>query len=286
MYKQQTEITIIKGNHDGLKTFIFDTLRKYTNISKKNIELILSDKNMIEFKKAFTTPLADPMYNYEFYEMLGDSTSNNCVVWYFQRRFFPEPETLITSKGTMNPVAVMGRLKQEGASVRQYSKFANHLGFLPYITMTNIDNTRVAKILEDVFEAFIGCLVYHSEKIFGLHIGLTIVYPILQKLFDREDISIEKEKLYEPKSLVNEDITKLPKNYAKLKYEHIYNENTDNPALRFYTKAIIYENSNNNILIETTGVYGSNKQDNEQKVARILLKMDSYQSLKNKFGIP
>ena len=133
MNKQQIEVTIVQGDHNNLKQFIYNLLRTYPELSKKNIEKILSDENMIEFKKAFTSPQANPDYNYEFYEMLGDSTSNNCVVWYFQRRFFPEPEKVITKKGTMTPVAIMSRLKQEGASVRQYSKFAKNLGskFIP-----------------------------------------------------------------------------------------------------------------------------------------------------------
>ena len=286
MNKQQVEITIVQGDHNGLKPFLFNLLRTYPELSKKNIEKILSDGNMVEFKKAFTSPSANPDYNYEFYEMLGDSTSNNCVVWYFQRRFFPEPERVITKKGTMTPVAVMSRLKQEGASVRQYSKFAKNLGFLPYITMTNIEESKPIKILEDVFESFIGCLVYHCDKIFGLHTGFTIAYPFIQKLFDNEDISIEKEKLYEPKSLVNEDITKLPKGFAKFEYKHIHNKDTEEPQYRFYTKAVLTEIVSNKVLIETPQFNGSSKQENEQKAAKFLLNMREYKILKQRFNIP
>ena len=79
MNKQQVEITIVQGDHNGLKPFLFNLLRIYPELSKKNIEKILSDENMVEFKKAFTSPSANSDYKYEFYEMLGDSTSNNCV---------------------------------------------------------------------------------------------------------------------------------------------------------------------------------------------------------------
>lgn len=286
MYKQQIEVTIVQGKHDELKMFLFNILRTYPELSRKNIEKILSDEHMVEFKKAFTTPNANPNYNYEFYEMLGDSTSNNCVVWYFQRRFFPEPEKVITKKGTMTPVAIMSRLKQEGASVRQYSKFARELGFLPFITMTNIEESKPMKILEDVFEAFIGCLVYHCDKIFGLHTGFTIAYPFIQKLFDKENISIEREKLYEPKSILNEDITKLPKGFAKFKYEHINNPNTENHQERFISKAVLYDYNTNRVIIETPEFRSSNKLENEQKAARYLLNMKDYKNLKQKFNIP
>lgn len=285
MNKQPLEVTIVKGNHDELKQFLYNLLRTYPELSKKNIEKILSNENMVEFKKAFTSPSADPEYNYEFYEMMGDSTANNCVVWYFQRRFFPEPEKIIVDKGTMTPVAIMSRLKQEGASVRQFSKFSTYLGFLPYITMTNIEQNKPIKILEDVFEAFIGCLVYHCDKIFGLHTGFTIVYPIIQKLFDREDISIEREKLYEPKSLLNEDITKLRKFNIKFEYVHIDNRSADIPKERFITKAILSNNSNNTIIIQTPDYKGSTKQENEQKAAKYILNLKEYKDLKKFFNI-
>ena len=287
MYKQQVEITIIKGSHDELKPFLSNLLKTYPELSKKNIEKILSDENMIEFKKTFTTPSANPQYDYEFYEMLGDSTSNNCVVWYFQRRFFPEPEKIIVDKGTMTPVAIMSRLKQEGASVRQYSKFANNLGFLPYITMTNIEQNKPIKVLEDVFEAFIGCLVYHCDKTFGLHTGFTIAYPFIQKLFDREVISIEREKLYEPKSRLNEDITKMRKNNIRLDYNHIEHRSDINPKEKYFiTKASLTDSTNNRIIIQTPEYKGTTKQENEQKAAEFILNLNQYKELKKMLNIP
>ena len=287
MYKQQVEITIVKGNHDELKPFLFSLLKTYPELSKKNIEKLLSDENMIEFKKAFTTPSANPKFNYEFYEMMGDSTANNCVVWYFQRRFFPEPEKIIVDKGSMTPVAIMSRLKQEGASVRQYSKFATNLGFLPFITMTNIEQIKPIKVLEDVFEAFIGCLVYHCDKIFGLHTGFTIAYPFIQKLFDSENISIEREKLYEPKSLLNEDVTKLRNFGIKLEYIHteVFHNNPNNPKEKFFITKAILKDSNSNIIIHTPEYKDTKKQENEQKAAKYILNLRVYQELKKNFNI-
>jgi dsRNA-specific ribonuclease len=282
MYKQQVPVQIIEGNHKELKPFLYNLLREYPELSKKNIEKILSDSNMTEFRKAFTSPNAYPNFNYEFYEMLGDSTANNCVVWYFHRRFFPEAENITTSKGTMTPLAIMSRLKQEGASVRNYSDFAEKLGFLPYITMTNIEALKPNKVLEDVFESFIGCLVYHCDKIFGLHIGFTVTYPIIKKLFDNKDISIDKESLYDAKSILNEDITNLK---DKIKFEYIHFENKDainNPSERFKTKAVVTE-LNTGINIQTPEFTGPKKSDNEQKAAKYLLNMNIFKKLKSKY---
>ena len=288
MNKQQVEITIIKGKHDELKQFLYNLLHTYPELSKKNIDKILSDETMIEFKKAFTSPSAEPEpgQNYEFYELLGDSTANNCIVWYFQRRFFPKLENQHSDKSNMTPIAIMSRLKQEGASVRQFSKFSNYLGFLPYITMTNIEQNKPIKVLEDVFEAFLGCLVYHCDKIFGLHTGFTIVYPIIQKLFDRQDFSMEREKLYEPKSLLNEDITKFRKFNIKFEYVHIDNRGADIQNEKFITKAVLLNGTDNSIIIETPKFKGTTKQENEQKAAKFLLNLKEYKDMKQYYNIP
>ena len=286
MNKQQIEITIVKGKHEELKPFLYNLLRTFPELSRKNIDKILSEQNMIEFKKAFTSPAADPDYNYEFYEMMGDSTANNCVMWYFQRRFFPQIENIKTVKGNMTPLAIMSRLKQEGASVRQFSKFSNNLGFLPYITMTNLEYNKPIKILEDVFEAFLGCLVYHCDIIFGLHTGFTIAYPFIQKLFDNENISIEREKLYEPKSLLNEDVTKLGNYNIKLEYKHIDNRTSRINNEKYITKAILYNSRDNTIIIETPEYRGATKQETEQKAARYIINLKEYKELKKYYNIP
>jgi dsRNA-specific ribonuclease len=282
--KYNITTTIVYGKHDELRDFIYSLLREYAKLSKKNIEKLLTDDVMIEFKKAFTSPNANQNYNYEFYEMLGDATANNCIVWYFQRRFFSNIETVVNYKGTMSPLAIMGRLKQEYASVRTFSKFARELNFLPYITMTDIEFNSPTKVLEDVFESFFGCLVYHIDKIFAMHIGFTVVYSFLQILFDKEDIQITKESLYEPKSILNEDITKFPKNTIKLQYISRDNPNMTVPTERFLTRAVIFD-MYQNVLIETPEFVGKDKQSNEQKSAKYLLQMNDYIQLKKRFNI-
>lgn len=286
MYKPKNytgPITIVKGKHDELREFITSLLREYPKLSMKNIEKILTNDSMEQFKKAFTTPDADPNNNYEFYEMLGDSTSNNCIVWYFQRRFFKNVELITTSKGTMSPLAIMGRLKQEGASVRQFSKFSNQLGFLPYITMTNIEYEKPTKILEDVFESFIGCLVYHVEKTFGLHTGMTIAYPFIEKLFDKENISITKEKLYDAKSILNEDKTKF-KNFG-INIDYNTMENPDKSDISTKYISFITVKSSGNLLLSTGEYYGKDKQSIELQASKELLSMDRYKLLKQQFKI-
>lgn len=286
MYKPKNytgPITIVNGKHDELHNFIFSLLREYPELSRKNIEKLLTEEVIEQFKKAFTTPDANPNNNYEFYELLGDSTANNCIVWYFQRRFFKDVETITTSKGTMSPVAIMGRLKQEGASVRQFSKFSNELGFLPYITMTNIELEKPTKILEDVFESFIGCLVYHMDKIFGLHTGFTVAYPFIEKLFDKENISITKEKLYDAKSILNEDKTKFKNFGINIDYNTTENTDKSDPLKRYISYISVRMNSN--LILSTNQYYGKDKQSIELQSAKELLSMNNYKLLKQQYKI-
>jgi len=208
MQRTIVPITIVEGKHNELKSFISDLLRNYPELSRKNIDKLLTDEHMIEFKKAFTSPSVNPNFNYEFYEMLGDSTANNCIVWYFHRRFFPKPEEITTSKGTMTPLAIMGRLKQEGASVRKFSKFSRELGFQPYITMTNIEESKPTKVLEDVFEAFFGAMCYLFDSTEEVNCGYNIVSFIIKnlviehKILDR--ISVDPKDLEDPGTMLKE----------------------------------------------------------------------------------
>jgi len=280
--KQVPVVTIIEGNHNGLRNHIMKLLYEYPELRKENIDKILTEENMIEFKKAFTTSNADPNFNYQFYEFLGDSTANNCIIWYFQRRFFSDVKSVSLIKDTMSPLAIMSRLKQEGTSVRKFSKFSkDKLKFMPYITMTNLERDNPTKVLEDVFESFIGCLVYHIDKIFGCHMGYNIAYSFIEKLYEDEDISLKKEDLYEYKSLLNEDLTKFPKN-IKMKYNTSQNPNPNSTFdTKFISTGILYNEDTGKILLSSNQFYGSNKGETEKLVAKDMFNKKEYKILRD-----
>jgi hypothetical protein len=119
-----------------------------------------------------------------------------------------------------------------------------------------------------------------------LHTGFTIAYPFIQKLFDNENISIEREKLYEPKSLLNEDVTKLGNYNIKLEYKHIDNRATRINNEKYITKAILYNSRDNTIIIETPEYRGATKQETEQKAARYIINLKEYKELKKYYNIP
>jgi ribonuclease-3 len=132
-----------------------------------------------EYKLAFTAPSIDPENNYEMYEILGDSTANESLVWYFYETF---PQLHCPSG-----VKIIARLKINNSGTESFSAFATSLNFLPYINATPeelTDPDKQAKLLEDVFEALIGA-IYIDLGI--LHVKQFIMKTVLSQPLDLED---------------------------------------------------------------------------------------------------
>jgi len=282
--KHDEVVPIVYGDRTNFREHIRNILKQYGELKTENIDKLTTPECMEEFNKAFTTFHANHNENYDFYETLGDSTANNCIVWYFQRRFFPDIKKVDVSRGTMRSVAILSRLKQEGASTKQFSKFANRLNFIPFITMTEVEKREsVFKISEDVFEAFLGCLVFHCDLIFRKHVGFSVVYNILEKLFDTEEIKLNEEKLYDAKSLLNNDATKL-KNHG-IVVEYITNDLRSNQEMYekgmwFNVKLVIKDINFNRVLLHSSEYNGRNANDMKQKAAKEILELNEYKELK------
>ena len=73
------------------KNFVTSLLKR-CKISEQNISKILSSDNngktgLELYSIGFTHKSINELYNYEYYEWMGDSTANNCVCWYLTTRF-------------------------------------------------------------------------------------------------------------------------------------------------------------------------------------------------------
>lgn len=285
MYKVKPDeiVNIVYGDRVNFREHIRYILKEYGELKTENIDKLTTQECMDEFNKAFTTFHANPNENYDFYELLGDSTANNCAVWYFQRRFFPDIKKVDLTRGTMRSVAVMSRLKQEGGSTKQFSKFASRLNLHPFITMSEIEKKEsFYKISEDVFEAFLGCLVYHCDLIFRQHVGFGVAYNILEKLFDFEDIKLNEEQLYDAKSLLNNDTTKFRK-YG-IVIEYITTDLRHYPEFHekgmWFNVRLVIKDKYNKILLYSNDYNGRNANEMKQKAAKEILEMNEYKELK------
>lgn len=202
-----------------LTTSVLTRFLNETNIKDEYIN-ILTD-GLDQYQIAFTSPSHNPTTNYEMFEMLGDSTANDAIGWYFFE-LFPQ---LHCPQG----VKIMARLKINNSNTESFSNFSKRLGFLPYVKATPEelqDETLRLKILEDVFEAFIGVTKYILVQKFGyMGVGNQIVYNIIKTLMDEREIILDPNELYDTKTRLKElfDRKEFQNRYGKLKY--IYKEN-------------------------------------------------------------
>jgi dsRNA-specific ribonuclease len=257
--------------------FIHNILSVNIGLDERFTDLLTDEKCMVEFTRAFTHKSIDPLVNYEYYEILGDATTNKIVVWYYHRRF---PELFnTTGTGNMGPVAVMARLKQTGVSKRTYSRFASNLGFWEYIRRAPEFEKDRTSMLEDVFEAFCGCLEYLVDTVVDEHSGYMVVYNFMKPIMDKEKISTDRESLYDQKSKLNEEILAF-KGALKIEYETVDNSrgqlnftaNPENIPRRFSSRVKITDlRTGQNYRASDANIsYGATKAVAEQGAAKLV----------------
>ena len=200
---------------DSFKILIKDLLAK-GKLKEKYIELLTNEKSMEEYGKAFTAESETyPENNYERYEQIGDVAAGHFIISYSYRRF---PQLDCTAG-----VKVASRLRINYGAKKSFSDIADKLGFWQFITCP-IDcpiETKEEKkkgkevnrkcrsrhrkdLLEDVFEAFLGCTEFLLDNAFRYGIGYAIVYDILSNIFDKIPISLEYEDLIDAKTRLKE----------------------------------------------------------------------------------
>jgi dsRNA-specific ribonuclease len=199
----------------NFKGFIVHLLEK-AGLTIKYTSILTNDQSMIQFTHAFTHKSFDPLNNYEYYETIGDVTTNKIVVWYFYRRF---PELGVnTQTGNMGSAAIMSRLKQTGVSNVTYARYCRKLGLDKFLRISpTFKSDSLSSVYADLFESFIGCLELLIDTYILIHAGYGICYAFLKLLIDEENIKLERDKLYDPKTILNEYILSFHKR-LKMKY--------------------------------------------------------------------
>lgn len=179
-----------------MENFISNILNR--GLNKNVIDNLLSN-SFDKLSAAFVTKDYDPIFNYEFFEQLGDLTINKFIVSYMGRRF---PQ-LKSSDG----VGVLATIRIKYASKEELSQISENLGFDKFIKCTQeelLDKNKYLSILEDVFEAFFGALEYSIDELYYQGLGFISVYNILKSIFDEMDFKIDYESLVDAKTILNE----------------------------------------------------------------------------------
>ena len=181
---------------DPFKNLIKNILVK-SNLKQKYIDELINDENIKIYDQAFTAKSANPKKNYEIFEQMGDLSVNKFIVWYAYRRF-PQLECPLGVK-------VVARLRINYGSRQSFAEIGEKLGFWNYISAEEEDRGHRKKdLIEDCVESFIGCTEQLLDKKYRPGVGYAIVYDILSSIFDKIDISLKYDDLYDAKTRLKE----------------------------------------------------------------------------------
>lgn len=281
---------------ESFKTFIH-TLLKFSKLKKHYIDKLITNENLKLYSKAFTskvmyapgtTNLVPSKDNYEIFEFLGDATIGKFIVWYCFRRF---PQ-LNCDFG----VKILARLKISLGSTDSLSGIANDLGFWPFISapikrvegvysIEKFRKTHKWELLEDCFEAFIGCTEYILDKEFRQGVGNSVVYDMLKNIFNKIDISLKYEDIFDAKTRLKEIIELYKQQLGKAKYINV----RDQEKNIWKSKVYVTNNNENNkkrwrFLGEAEGRLKVTAEKNASKIAiSTLAKLRYKKELPNKY---
>ena len=247
--------------HGSRRTDFVNLLSKILkdgNLKQKYIDILLSTDGLKEYDIAFTSASANEKENYEVYEQLGDLSANKFIVSYMYNKF----PNLRCSEA----VKIVARLRIVYGSKQTFFGIAEKLGFWEFISASEDQrNSEKKKLLEDAFEAFIGVTEYLLDTKIRNGVGYAIVYEILKSVFDRLDISLKYENLYDAKTRLKELFDFYNKggetNFGSLAYEE-----TKDMELKL-TTSIVYRKINDKKIKIGEGV-ASLKADAQQRAAQ------------------
>jgi len=176
---------------EEFKIFIKNLLLR-ASLPKDVADYLLEKKSVIQiYENVFTHKSHNSEENYEFYELIGDVTSNKIIVWYLREKF----PFLCTCDG----VKVLARLRINLVSKATFSRWSSELNFLEYISFDYETKLKQeSSVLEDVFEAFVGATEYVIEKYIRGYSGYYFCFKFLQSILDNEEIKLSYKSLYDP----------------------------------------------------------------------------------------
>jgi len=195
-YQNNIQGIYIAPRGSTFKTFINNVLK--TNKVSQRFRRMLIDKSSINiFHKAFTSDTVDIHNNYQMLEQIGDLSGNKFIVNYMYNRF-PKLQC-------PGGVKIVARLRINYGAKQSFSEIARRLNFWPYISCTNdIRQRKMKSLLEDVFESFLGAMETIIDNKTHIGVGYAIVYNFLSTIFDKMNISLRYEDLYDSKTRLKE----------------------------------------------------------------------------------
>lgn len=285
-----------QNGSNAFKKFITG-LMKRGRMTDESIQSLLTSSVLEEFKIAFTHPSAGAKKDYQLYEFLGDVVINEFVPFYLRQRF-PKivsvkwitrlKHTLISKKY----LAILAR--QEG--IDEFAIYGDNpfsdsegrstIGMRKEMEANPDLNTNMhyLNMLEDIMEAFFGCLVTvitDSGKVHG--VATEISHNILRSFFGPVDIPNSYEDVFDSVTRLKELYESRDRGYKWPTKETFRYEKQETPDgaggvnVKWLTvvygwpkgtKTVTYENR-----VELARDIAVNKPDSKQNAAKKALEV-------------
>lgn len=185
-------------------------------IKKKYIETLTTPKSLSYFVSTFTDPSYDPYNNYLFLRSLGTVSIHKIYVWHIYKNFDVNPKTLTEiKKKFMNDTKF-------GEFMEQTYHISEHILYDQKVKLNE-------KIIQYVFEAFIGTIEFLLDKNYKKGIGYITVNKLCVYLLTKMNIVVEESNLTDSK-------TKLKELFTELKTEPRYLVTKDEETCIFHVK--------------------------------------------------
>lgn len=252
--------------NDSFKNLLWNILKK-GKLKDHYIDCLLTPEALREYDKAFTSSTITSYLdkstgkieinkiisnNYETYEKLGDGIFDNFIGWYAFRRF--------GEVNNLEQVKLLHIIRSKYGSKKEFAPISEKLGFWPYISSSvHARNHEKKKLLEDVFEAFLGVTSFILDKNFRNGVGYAICYDILSSIFDNIKFSTEFDEMIDY-------VTKLKQVFDKIKNVKIEYQDR---KIGDHIHIMIYQNTppKGDYKLIGTGV-STNKKDAKQNAAK------------------
>jgi dsRNA-specific ribonuclease len=187
----------------GLRDSSFDEfllkMFKHAGVGEDSISKYVNDETRPFFNMAFTSSSVDENNNYELFEQMGDATIGKFIVWSSYEKF---PQL----RGKPEAVEIVARMKINLGSKDTLAKMAEDIGIWPFISASeDLRNRSAKKLLEDVFEAFIGVVEfvihdYSDTNRSNPGVAYQLVYSLLYFLFEPYTLKIDYNILVDAKN--------------------------------------------------------------------------------------
>jgi len=262
------------SKREDFRDFIRDLVIRFMKMTKEHEEILFKIDNIYEeFAKCFINSNVDPSYNYELYELVGDTCLNNSVVMYLFTVLNAALERtekrakLESRKFERSPKLVdyYNKLKSVNVSTKEFNDIAECLGFRDFLQY-NSDPLHESKFLADSFEAFVGCFEVMINRHISNRYSHLYIDNFISYLFESKYINYNPYMLYDPITLLKETNDKL-----RQKKHYIYK--LFNQQNKFILKKIYLDYKNcptgkehiiNDIMLEGSG------KDLEIKFSRMI----------------